>query len=232
MTLVDLTIPLGLGLVSSLHCTQMCGPIVLAYSVPLRSTLQSGILAHCTYNLGRILTYALLGAAAGVAGSGMGFLGRLAGIERGATIAAGIAMVLTGVIMAGWIPSRIFAGIGAIIPAFLTRTAGGLLKSATAGSKFILGLLLGLLPCGMVYAALLKAVETGSPAMGALSMAAFGLGTAGALLAIGFFSAFIPAGIARYANLLAASSILLLGGYLLWHGLRFVPLAGGCCHGS
>jgi uncharacterized protein len=231
MTLLEISIPFGLGLVSSLHCAQMCGPIVLAYSVPLRSTLRFGLWAHCSYNLGRILTYSLLGAVAGAAGSGMGFLGHLAGIERGATIVAGVAMIITGFVMAGWIPRQILDRVGTKVPSILTRQAAGMLKSAHAGSKFFLGLLLGFLPCGMVYAALLKAVETSSPASGALTMASFGLGTSGALLAIGLFSAFIPSAIARYANGLAAACVLLLGIYLFWHGVHFSPMTRGCCHG-
>jgi len=83
MTAFDLSIPFGLGLMSSLHCAQMCGPIVLAYSLPLRGTRRSGVWAHLSYNSGRLITYGLMGALAGAVG------GRLAGFQRAATIAVG-----------------------------------------------------------------------------------------------------------------------------------------------
>ena len=80
-----------LGLVSSLHCVQMCGPIVLAFSLPLSRS--QALRAQLHYNAGRILTYAALGALAGALGGGIGLLGRLAGLASGARVFAGSAMI-------------------------------------------------------------------------------------------------------------------------------------------
>lgn len=223
MTALDFSAPFVLGLISSLHCSQMCGPIVLAYSLPLRAGSRSALLGHLAYNCGRITTYSILGGIAGAAGAGMSSIGRLAGIERGAAIVAGIAMILAALIMAFHWPKRTLVKIGGATPAWLSKASAGLLKSSHPASKLVLGLLLGLLPCGLIYAALLKAVDTGSAAGGAVSMLAFGLGTSGALLAIGLFSTAITARFGRYANTFAMAGVMLLGVLLLARGVGFGP---------
>jgi uncharacterized protein len=231
MTLLDLSIPFGLGLVSSLHCAQMCGPMVLAYSLPLQRERRSLVWVHLAYNAGRILTYALLGAVAGYLGGRMEQLGHLAGIERAAAIAVGIVMILAAALIGGWIPKQRLVKIGGSVPAAWTWTIGRLLKSPSPGSKLLLGISLGFLPCGLVYAALLVAVEAGSPLSGALAMVAFGAGTAGALVGIGMFSSAIASRLGRHANALASISIMLAGALLLWRGIVAPPLGGSCHHG-
>jgi len=138
-------------------------------------------------------------------------------------------MLIAAVLMAGWLPRKTLVRLGGG-PGFVSRCAGRLLCSPAPGQKLLLGLVLGLLPCGMVYAALLKAVNAGSAAAGAATMLAFGLGTAGALLAIGVFSSAITARLGRHANTIAAVSVALLGAYLLWRGINAAPTMG-CHHG-
>src|ERR1039457_3343634 len=96
---LELGLVFVLGLVGSLHCVQMCGPIVLAFSLPLEG--RDALRAHLGYNAGRILTYAFLGALAGAVGGGIGMLGRLACLASGARIFAGAAMIAAGILMAG-----------------------------------------------------------------------------------------------------------------------------------
>jgi sulfite exporter TauE/SafE len=217
MTPLEFSVVFSLGLVSGLHCLQMCGPIVLTYSLAVPK--QQALRAHLSYNAGRILTYMFLGALAGVAGGGIGVLGRMAGLASGA------AMVVAGILMVGFLPSR---GLTQIerkgIGARFSRLAGRLLL--TARSKFTLGLVLGFLPCGLVYAALLKAMESAGPLSGAVTMMAFGLGTAIALLAVGMVSTFAGARLGFWSNRLAAISIMAAGAILLWRGV-----AASHCHG-
>src|SRR5690348_10126185 len=97
MTPLELGIMFSLGLVSSLHCLGMCGPIVLSYSVSLRGPRLS---AHLAYTSGRILTYKFLGAIAGLPGRALGLLGQLAGLASGARIFADAAMIFAGVLLA------------------------------------------------------------------------------------------------------------------------------------
>ena len=215
-----------LGLVGSLHCVQMCGPIVLSYSVsleslktnPQRSSIASLLHNHLAYNAGRIVTYSALGAVAGVTGETMGLLGRLAGFSHALALITGILMIMVGIVMLGVIPSRL-VGSGLIrIPSTLLRRAGRLLSGAAAVNRFLLGLTLGFLPCGLIYAALLKAMATGSPVAGAATMFGFGLGTAGALLALGIFSSALRIRLNRWGSQLAAVGITLMGVLLVWRG--------------
>jgi len=223
MTLVEFWLVFLLGLVSGLHCLQMCGPLVLAYSltVPKHRAWR----AHLSYNAGRILTYASLGAVAGAAGSGIGALGRMAGLASGARIVSGGAMIAAGVLMIGFLPANGLVSIqGSGFSARFSRTAGRLLLASR--NKFTLGLVLGLLPCGLVYAALLKAMESAGAISGAVTMLAFGLGTAIALLAAGLASSLAGARLKRWSNRVAAASITAAGAVLLWRGL-----AAPHCHG-
>jgi sulfite exporter TauE/SafE len=132
----------------------------------------------------RILTYAFLGALARAVGGGIGMLGRLAGLASGARVFAGTAMIVAGILMIGLLPSN---GLVTIqqrgVTARFRRLVGRRLLAPNG--KFTLGLTLGFLPCGLVYAALLKAVDSGSALWGAGTMLAFGAGTAVALLSIG-----------------------------------------------
>jgi sulfite exporter TauE/SafE len=89
---------------------------------------------------------------------------------------------------------------------------------------------LGFLPCGLVYAALLKAVETGTALAGALTMLAFGLGTAGALLTMGLASSMVGLRLGRWSSILSAASIALMGAILLWRGLSGAPAPMGHVH--
>ena len=226
MTALEVTLPLGLGVISSLHCAQMCGPIVLSYSMAGRSSPAG----HLCYNGGRIATYSLLGAVAGSAGSAMGLLGGLAGIQQAASVLAGALMLLAGVLLSGAVPARSLVQIDRIgFSRAYSRTAGRLMMSPSPAAKLALGLALGFLPCGLLYAALLKAMATGSALSGALSMAAFGLGTAGALLAIGLFSSSIKLRLGRWSGVLSAASVAAMGAFLIWRGLA-APAPGMSCH--
>jgi sulfite exporter TauE/SafE len=229
VTLLDLTLPLSLGLVSSLHCAQMCGPIVLSYSMAGRSSPAG----HLCYNAGRIATYSLLGAAAGGAGGAMGLLGRLAGIQQAASLIAGCLMLLAGVLLSGAVPAQSLVRIDRLgLSRLYCRTAGKLMLSTSPFAKLALGLALGFLPCGLLYAALLKAMATGSAAAGAFSMAAFGLGTAGALLAIGIFSSTLKRGLGRWSGLLSAASVAAMGLFLIWRGVAARVPAMSCHAGA
>jgi len=214
MTPVEFSLVFLIGLVGSLHCLQMCGPIVLAYSLPL-DPARAGR-AHLQYNAGRTLTYTVLGAVAGAAGRGIGMLGQMAGLASGARIVAGAAMIVAGATMIGFAPAK---GLVTI-----RKSVGR--KLTAPGGKFRLGLTLGFLPCGLIYAALLKAVETGSAVSGAATMLAFGLGTSAALLALGFATSMAGLRLGRWSTRVAAVCVMAAGVVLVWRGLT-VPV----CHG-
>jgi len=211
----------ALGLVSSLHCVTMCGPLVLSYGLPLGGRkFSEQFLAHLSYNAGRILTYSALGAIAGLFGGTVGFVGQLAGFENVAAITAGALMIVAGILMLDLVPSRKLQKFNPLLyTSRFLKPLGSRISSNSIGSKFSLGLMLGFMPCGLIYAALLKSMATGTIVAGALTMTAFGLGTAVSLLGIGIFSSAIGAKIARYGNRLAAISVLLLGLFLVTRGV-------------
>jgi sulfite exporter TauE/SafE len=215
----------ALGLVSSLHCVSMCGPIVLSYSLPLGSKrFSSQAAAHISYNVGRIITYGLLGAIAGLFGSSVSFVGEIAGIENVAAIVAGVLMMIAGVLLLDLLPSKHLQKFNPLLySGHLLRPLASRFSSTSIGSKFSLGLMLGFLPCGLIYAALLKAMATGTVFAGVMTMTAFGLGTAGSLLAIGIFSSAFSMKLSRWGTRLAAVSVLLLGIVMVSRGV--IPMA-------
>jgi len=217
----------GLGLVGSLHCVQMCGPIVLSYSVAIESSKGSSgtrhfsslLKNHLVYNAGRILTYCALGAGAGLAGESLGRLGTLEGYSHVLAMVSGVLMLLVGFSMLGVIP--VAAGRSNLfrIPSALLRRIARLIAAPASSNRFFLGLALGFLPCGLVYAALFKAMSAGTAIAGAVTMLAFGLGTASALLALGIFSSALRIRLNRWGSQLAAVGVTLMGAVLMWRGM-------------
>ncbi|XOV68770.1 MAG: sulfite exporter TauE/SafE family protein [Fluviicola sp.] len=169
-----------LGISSSLHCIGMCGPIAMALPLNRRSnaTILSGALQ---YNLGRTITYALLGVVAGLFGLTVNTFGFL----QCASIFAGVFLILF-----AW--RKLFTRIRFLhAPNFFFTTKmngvlGKIMKSNNPAKLWLFGALNGLFPCGMVYAALLNAILAGSPVNSSLAMISFGLGTIPAMIFVSF----------------------------------------------
>lgn len=169
---------LMLGLAGSLHCVGMCGPIALA--LPRPANPGALIPGRLLYNIGRMLTYAGLGLLFGWMGQTL----LMAGWQRALSITAGLLILLY------LLSSRLARGRWSLESTLLRLVApvqqrlGRLLKHGTQGGLFAIGLLNGLLPCGLVYVALAGAAATGSALYGAGFMLIFGLGTTPMMLAI------------------------------------------------
>src|ERR1044071_2954583 len=158
----------ALGLVGSLHCAGMCGPLAFALPAVGRTTA-AYVLGRVVYNLGRLATYALLGVAFGIVGQTFA----LAGLQRLASLIAGSAILL-GLAAS----SRLAVGAPAVKwVVWIKAGLGRLLQQRTLASLFALGALNGLLPCGLVYAACIGAAAFGGIVSGLEYMLAFGLGT-------------------------------------------------------
>ena len=159
-----------LGLTSSLHCIGMCGPIAVA--LPLnRTSFNSALLGILQYNFGRILTYSIMGLVAGFIGFNLLSFRFL----QWFSILAGIVLILY-----AWKHKfrRINLGPNLTrIHSFTSRTFGRTMKSSSKFKLVYIGLLNGLLPCGLVYLALINAAVPGNVFLGAMAMALFGLGT-------------------------------------------------------
>lgn len=199
-----------LGLIGSLHCAGMCGPLALALPATGNTSLSFG-LGRGAYNLGRVVTYCLLGAVFGVVG--MTFA--LAGFQRWASIAAGAA------ILAGLLASTRYA-VNAPMSKALARlrsSLGKLLQRRTFGSIFLLGVLNGFLPCGLVYVACAAATATGGFVSGVTYMLAFGLGTAPMMLSIGLVGKMVRVGIRLRFQKMIPVCLGVLGVALILRGM-------------
>jgi sulfite exporter TauE/SafE len=171
------------------HCVAMCGPIVASFGLAARpgaGTL-AAVARTLPYHLGRVTTYALIGALMGLTGSFVNVAGRLAGFADAVAILAGALMVLFGLGATGVSGSleRVTAGWSAL----LTSTARSILSGGSGAPLFPLGLALGFLPCGLSWTAFLGAAATGGPVPGFVAALAFGLGTVPGLLGAGALAA-------------------------------------------
>jgi hypothetical protein len=179
-----------LGLVGSLHCAGMCGPLALALPVPRPSTSPwlspsaAFVLGRFSYNSGRIVTYCLLGMIFGLFGRSLA----LAGVQRWVSILMGAALIaglFASARIALWKP--VYVAVGR-----LKAGMGVLLRQPSIASLGVLGLLNGLLPCGLVYVACAGATATGGTFSGAAYMALFGIGTLPMMLAISLSGRIVP----------------------------------------
>jgi sulfite exporter TauE/SafE len=181
------------GLLSALHCVGMCGGIVgaLTFSLPVatRRDWRRLVLFLLAYNAGRVVSYALAGAAFGWLGEALIATGPAAWPHRLLQWVAALAMVGIGLYVAGWFPR--FAQVermGAPLWQRLEPLGRRLLPVATLPRALVYGAVWGWLPCGLVYTMLIAAPAQGGPAAGALYMALFGLGTLPAMLAVGLLT--------------------------------------------
>jgi len=161
-----------IGLFGSLHCVGMCGPIAMALPYQDRNrwlTLGNTLL----YNLGRVVTYALLGGVIGLVGKGL----FLAGAQQTISIVLGVSLLVIALFSINLEFQLLKIPAWQRWNAWLKQQLGFFLRKNTRSSLFVVGMLNGLLPCGLVYMAIAGAVTTFSPAGGMLYMALFGLGT-------------------------------------------------------
>lgn len=218
-----------LGLLGSLHCAGMCGPLALA----LPATGRSGagyVAGRLAYNLGRVTTYCALGVVFGIFGKAL----LLAGIQRWVSIALGVALLI------GLFTSQKLAVAPPVI-ALVQRLKSAMsttLRRRSLASLGLLGLLNGLLPCGLVYVAAAGAMTTGGIAASATYMAAFGAGTLPLMLAISVSGRLVPVSFRLKLMKAIPVSVFLLATLLILRGLSLgipylspdLSAGGACCH--
>lgn len=173
---------ISLGLLGSLHCVGMCGPIAL--SLPVQDKSQyARFLAILIYNLGRIITYSALGALFGLLGQGFAIFG----LQQILSIVLGV-IILLSVLLPGDLFAQ-FSFTSKLHQLFskLKISLGNLFQNRSIKALFYIGLLNGLLPCGLIYMAITGALASGSVLSGTLFMALFGLGTVPAMFSVAWF---------------------------------------------
>ena len=217
------------GVVGSLHCVGMCGPLAMALPIGLLPRPKRG-LAVGLYHAGRITAYAGLGLLMGTVGQGL----LLAGLQRPVSIIAGLFLLVWTLMNRGKFPGLSMNRATRRVVQPMTRFLSSPTLRAFAG----LGFLNGLLPCGFVYVALAGAIATGNAATGAAYMALFGLGTVPALIAVRFLPNLLPVALRRRVTLAMPVVTVGLALLLLVRGVynpvvideagRTIPI----CHGS
>jgi len=234
--------PFIVGLTGSLHCLGMCGPLILAWSLRYRTASQAGsqdmgsfiysgaLSHHLAFHAGRIATYGVLGAV--VAG-----LFRSLEVHRfsmqyraGFAVVSGIVLIGLGLVIFGTLPlprfvTSVFSPQASVFGKRLARLA----DYGNPGSKMLLGVLAGFLPCGLTWAMLVAAASTLSPVRGLATMVAFGMGTIPALLAAGVSASLLSARTRLLGERTAAIFIVIMGILLAVRGLGVILGFGDHC---
>jgi len=207
------------GLAGSTHCIGMCGGIVTALAVAgERTSPRDRHLLQLFYNLGRITTYGLLGAVAGLLGESLDLF-RFTSVTRWVFAGANLFVLLVGV--------GTFLRFSGFSLSLLDRSCGsrfsGVLAWVVRGRStlraFPLGLVLGFMPCGLVYAPLVAAAGSGSPMRGILMMLALGVGTTPLLFCAGSVSALLSSWLRGNLFRAVGLFVALIGAAGLWRAL-------------
>jgi Uncharacterized conserved protein len=219
-----------IGILTSVHCMAMCGGICLSQCVSgnaangkgnetrLPGTVTGNITSNRTawkpsllYNLGRVISYTVLGGIVGGIGSVISFSGVMKGFVQ---IFAGIFMVIMGMKMLNLFPG--LRKFSLPMPKIIRQI---LFRKNSHRSPFYIGLLNGFMPCGPLQAMQLYALSTGSPIKGAIAMFLFAAGTVPLLFTFGTISSFLTKKFTSKMLTVSAVLIVLLGGIMFSNGM-------------
>lgn len=214
-----------IGLITSVHCVVMCGGINMSQCMGAAGRQMSGggkgaLKPSLLYNLGRVVSYTVVGALVGALGSAISFTGAMKGAVQ---VAAGVFMVIMGLSMMG-----LFPWLSRLVPRMPSGVAKKLNRRKGSAGPFYVGLINGLMPCGPLQAMQLYALSTGNPLSGAASMLVFSLGTVPLMFALGAASSLLSRRFTRRAMavgavLVAALGLTMLTGGLNLAGVRLSP---------
>ena len=203
-----------LGLVGSLHCVGMCGPI--AFMLPVDRTNACKKISQITvYHAGRLFAYSLIGLVFGLIGKSL----YIFGFQQQLSIAIGILMILFVVV-----PSSVFNTYNFSKPIYrliskVKSALGAALKKKTADTFLTIGFLNGFLPCGLVYMALFGAIASGNALEGSLYMATFGLGTVPLMTTAIYFSHFLKGAARQRIQKIIPAFVVIIGIIFIFRGL-------------
>lgn len=212
---MDLITAFTIGLVGSLHCLGMCGPIAIGIPLDNDNWLKKA-LGGLLYNLGRIITYGILGAVFGLLGRGI----QLAGLQQWASIGIGIAMIVSVIFPVVFREKIKFDKIFSGYASRLIGSFRSLFIKTSLSSLLLIGLLNGLLPCGLVYMAIAGALNTNDMMMGIAFMVMFGIGTTPALLALSLAGNVLSSQFRTKARKVIPVFIVILGILFILRGMN------------
>jgi sulfite exporter TauE/SafE len=213
------------SLLGSLHCAGMCGGFVAFYAghTPGRATR---VASHLAYNGGRFLVYAIFGLVAGFVGAALDLAGSLAGLQRFTAVAAGVFIVLWGVI--AFLRIRGVDVFKTALPSAVQRFTGRVMRALADTPPVLRALIIGLLttflPCGWLYAFVFAAAGTGSALGGFAVMMAFWAGTVPILLALGVGVQMLAPRLLSRLPTLTAAALVIVGLVLVFGRIENIGL--------
>lgn len=202
------------GVMTSFHCIGMCGGITLSQTINKNTVFKSSLF----YNVGRILSYTIVGGIVGGLGSIISISGALRGIVP---IIGGVFMIIMSINLLGIF--KVLRIINITMPSFIARK----LRRKNNYSPIIVGLLTGLMPCGPLQIIQLYALGTKSVLLGAVSMFFFSIGTIPLLFTFGVLNTFITKNFSKIILKLSAVLVLLLGLVMIGRGLSLYGISMG-----
>lgn len=213
------------GLLGGTHCVSMCGGIVGALTVQMPGQARRQWPIHLAYNLGRISTYVMLGAALGAIGTAGMLFNDVLPVQMALYVLANLMLIALGLYLTGF--TQLLAPVeraGHVVWKRIQPLTRRFLPARNVGQAFPLGMLWGFLPCGLVYSVLTTALVTGSATRGAGMMLAFGLGTLPNLMLAGML-------FKRFRDLTRNTRVRFAAGMLVLcfgvFGLYHAPTLGG-----
>ncbi|SFV54910.1 membrane protein, putative [hydrothermal vent metagenome] len=221
---IDLLVILSTAFLGSVgHCIGMCGGIVVAYSstkIDHKASWARQTISHLAYNFGRVTTYSVIGALFGLLGKAIAFTPETKGVLF---LLTGLLMVLAGLSLVGNLKFLNSAEWSISKHKWYHTAFRKLIGDQSLWSFYLLGMLNGIIPCGLVYSFAIFAASTASPLWGAIVMATFGLATIPALFFLGTVTKFLQKGSLRGTMMkLAAMLVIFYGFYTLYKGYRFI----------
>lgn len=198
-----------IGLITSVHCVAMCGGINLSQCIPQNGTIKEGsrfssLRPAFLYNLGRVISYTIVGFIVGALGSAITFSNT---VQGGLKLVAGVFMVIMGINMLGIFPW--LRRLNPRMPKIFANKINA--EKVKSRSSFIVGMLNGLMPCGPLQAMQIYALSTGSPIAGALSMFLFSLGTVPLMFGLGVLSTVLSKKFTKKVMTVGAVFVVVLG---------------------
>lgn len=214
-----------IGLLTSIHCVAMCGGINISQCVPQQAVPIEGLKKRINlrpsilYNLGRVISYTVIGGMVGALGSVVSFSGWAKGLVA---LAAGVFMVIMGLNML-----NLFPWLRKFNPRMPKIFARKIYAEKQGGNRspLYIGLLNGLMPCGPLQAMQLYALSTGSPVKGALSMLLFSLGTVPLMFGLGALSSMLSKKFTKKMMQVSAALVIILGIFMFQNGMSLSGLA-------
>jgi len=224
MSNIDILFIMSTAFLASIgHCVGMCGGIVVAYSstkIDQKKSWLNQSISHLAYNIGRVVTYTILGVIFGALGKVSAFTATTKGILF---LLTGVLMILAGLSLLGKLGFLNAIEVSFSNKSWFQKLFGKLMRTKSLGSFFALGMLNGIIPCGLVYSFAIIAASTASPLWGAITMASFGLATIPTLFFLGTVTKFLQKGTTRKVMMkISAFLVVAYGVFTLYKGYNFV----------